>query len=73
MKMAANSIIYRCLITLAAIAIVVEARSVEKIRFHEKVDETWFDAHATFYGDMGGAETMSKYILTRTIYTLKLL
>ncbi|KAH7532714.1 hypothetical protein FEM48_Zijuj04G0051600 [Ziziphus jujuba var. spinosa] len=55
--MAANSI-YQCLITLAAIVVLVEARSGQKIRIHEKVDGTWYDAHATFYGDMGGAETM---------------
>jgi len=25
------------------------------------IDSNWYDAHATFYGDMQGGETMRKY------------
>lgn len=27
----------------------------------EKINSNWFDAHATFYGDMSGGATMRKY------------
>jgi hypothetical protein len=28
---------------------------------HIPIDSNWYDAHATFYGDMQGGETMRKY------------
>jgi hypothetical protein len=28
---------------------------------HFPLDSNWYDAHATFYGDMQGDETMRKY------------
>ncbi|EXC24809.1 hypothetical protein L484_018523 [Morus notabilis] len=31
--------------------------------FYENKDSTWYDAHATFYGDMTGAETMRFLVL----------
>lgn len=32
------------------------------ITSNQKIDSNWYDAHATFYGDMGGGDTMRKYI-----------
>ena len=32
-----------------------------RIIIGEKIDNSWNDAHATFYGDMSGGETMRKY------------
>lgn len=39
------------------------------------LDMNWYDAHATFYGDMGGGETMRKSIIcllsTRTFLNIR--
>lgn len=32
-----------------------------RISLVDKIDDNWYDAHATFYGDMSGGETMRKY------------
>lgn len=40
--------------------------SIILLSFHAIVgalDGNWYDAHATFYGDMTGGETMRKYII----------
>ena len=31
----------------------------DQISFGEKIDSSWHDAHATFYGDIKGGQTMS--------------
>ena len=31
------------------------------------LDGTWYDAHATFYGDINGGETMRKYKLSLSL------
>ena len=36
-------------------------------RFIDTIDTTWYEAHATFYGDISGYETMRKDI-TNTLY-----
>lgn len=40
---------------------------------NQKIDTTWYDARATFYGDIRGDETMRKdriYFQNNTIYLL---
>ena len=33
----------------------------KRITIDGEIDNNWYDAHATFYGDMTGSETMRKY------------
>jgi hypothetical protein len=37
---------------------------------HIPIDSNWYDAHATFYGDMQGGETMRKYQINYPLYSL---
>jgi hypothetical protein len=46
-------------------ALFVKAMSRRMITIDGQIDNSWYSAHATFYGDMSGGETMSKY----NIYT----
>jgi len=46
---------FACLVLMALMGV---ARS-DQISFGEKIDSSWHDAHATFYGDIKGGQTMS--------------
>jgi hypothetical protein len=46
---------FACLVLMALLGV---ARS-DQISFGEKIDSSWHDAHATFYGDIKGGQTMS--------------
>ena len=46
---------FACLVLMALLGV---ARS-DQISFGEKIDSSWYDAHATFYGDIKGGQTMS--------------
>ncbi|KAL9381024.1 hypothetical protein Peur_026681 [Populus x canadensis] len=45
---------FACLVLMAFLGV---ARS-DQISFGEKIDSSWHDAHATFYGDIKGGQTM---------------
>lgn len=49
---------FACLVLMAFLGV---ARS-DQISFGEKIDSSWHDAHATFYGDIKGGQTMSKCV-----------
>jgi hypothetical protein len=38
---------------------------------HFPLDSNWYDAHATFYGDMQGDETMRKYQIELPFFFFK--
>ncbi|KAG6741807.1 hypothetical protein POTOM_055086 [Populus tomentosa] len=49
---------FACLVLMALLGV---ARSGQ-ISFGEKIDSSWHDAHATFYGDIKGGQTMSTFV-----------
>ena len=50
---------FTCIIFMTLFVIAMSRR----ISIGEKINSNWIDAHATFYGDMTGRETMRKYII----------
>lgn len=42
--------------------------TANKISFGQEIGSNWYDAHATFYGDMGGGETMRMLIIQFTSF-----
>ncbi|KAG6742961.1 hypothetical protein POTOM_053905 [Populus tomentosa] len=52
---------FACLVLMALLGV---ARSGQ-ISFGEKIDSSWHDAHATFYGDIKGGQTMSTILCSK--------
>ena len=55
--MAMSQNLFTCIIFMTLFMIAMSRRSSIT---GEKINSNWFDAHATFYGDMRGGATMGK-------------
>ena len=55
--MARSQNLFSCIIFMTLFVITMSKR----ITIEGEIDNNWYDAHATFYGDMTGSETISMY------------
>ena len=50
--------LFKCLIFMVLFVVAISSKPVT---IGKKIANIWYDAHATFYGDMSGRDTMRKY------------